>query len=1010
MVEQVAKTILVVGSGPIRIGQGCEFDYSGTQACRALRDEGHRTVLVNPNPATIMTAPGVADVTYIEPLMARYIEPILEKEGINAILATVGGQDALNLLVDLDDRGVLLRMGIEPLGVKPNTVHLTENREAFANLVASVGFRTPKANVCWNAGDLLTLAATLTFPVVVRTSFNLGGRGGQFVRDLSHLHESLEAISVAAAGESFVVEQSLRGWKEYELEVMRDRVGNFVVVCCVENVNPMGVHTGDSITVAPPMTLTDREYQRLRNMAKAIFEAAGMETGGANIQFAVDPANSEVVVIELNPRVSRSSALVSKATGYPIAELSARTAVGRLLSDIPNHVTGQTIAAFEPSIDYVAVKIPKWDFHKFPDADPRLGIAMKAVGEVLAFGVTFPSALVKAIRSLDPQRSFWDSLPLKLSDDELARRLEEPTASCLEDLMAAVVRGWSIERLHRLTSISRWFLHALLEIWDVAANLTQPYCTDTYLKAKEMGFSDDDVGGFWNVPPRDVREWRWANKRSPGFRMVDSCAGEFSAMTPFYYSAWGVHDELKPRQREGVLVLGSGPNRIGQGVEFDHCCVQALQSLQACGFDGMMINCNPETVSTDHVVADRLFFEPLDADAVLEVIAREKPRGVFAQFGGQTALNLAKVLAEHDVVLLGHSWPIVAMCEERSATAKFVESCNLQTPPWITVDSHSNLAEVARQIRFPVLVRPSFVIGGTGMALVRSTEELVSAVQANLALHPSAQILVDSFLEGAVECDVELLCDGTRAQVVGILEQIEEAGIHSGDSYAVVPAYSLSAAACETIRLGCERLGGRLGGVGLLNIQVVWHAEQMWVIEINPRASRTIPFLSKALGVNLVSLAVRCALGASLGEVLPEGPPRLRDWAVKAPVFPFSRLLPARCVLGPAMLSLGESMGRSDTFAGAMVRAVHGAGFDPFAKRVEVIDFTRDEPLLDGEFVGILEGIRAGTVGAVARLGMVPVGWEGRMGEVERAAVLHGVVLTQSPRFLEAFLSAITGS
>ncbi len=932
-------SILVLGSGPIVIGQAGEFDYSGTQACRVLREEGLRVVLVNSNPATIMTDPGVADVTYVEPLTVEAVSAVIARERPDALLATLGGQTALNLAIDLSEAGVLDRYGVELLGADIEAIRTAEDRERFRLAMLEIGLETPRSSYVRSVEEALEAAESLGYPLVLRPSFTLGGKGGGIVRDRDGLVDAIRrGIADSPVGE-VLVEESVLGWKEFELEVMRDRNDNCVVVCSIENVDAMGVHTGDSITVAPAMTLSDPELQRMRDAAFAVLRRIGVETGGSNVQFAVDPATGRQLVIEMNPRVSRSSALASKATGFPIAKIAARLALGYSLDEIANDITGRTRAAFEPSIDYVVVKVPRFDFEKFPGADDTLTTRMHSVGEVMAFGRSFRDALHRALRGLEDGTVGFGGTRLDLDDAELMAALVRPTPRRIHAVAEALARGWDPALVAARTAYDPWFVDQMAQLTmlhgRVSAAGRDGLAADAgalLREAKRDGVGDVLLGRLIGGTEDEVRALRHRLGIRPVYRTVDTCAAEFDSTTPYHYATYDEEDEVAPRDRPAVIVLGSGPNRIGQGVEFDYCCVHAVQALGEAGFETIMVNCNPETVSTDYDTADRLYFEPLTLEDVLEVVARERPDGVLVQFGGQTPLRLARGLEAAGVPIWGTSPDAIEKAEERGAFAEVMRSIGGRMPAGGTARSLEEAREVAARIGYPVLVRPSFVLGGRAMRIVDDPEALERMVGEALAVAGDQTILVDRFLEAAVEVDVDAVFDGEEMLLGGIMEHIEEAGVHSGDSACAVPPVTLSRAVEREVAELTEAIARELGVRGLLNVQFAVRGEQVYCIEANPRASRTVPFVAKAVGLPLAAAAARVSAGATLAELRAEGvlppygydPDLIDHVAVKEAVLPFERFPGVDPTLSPEMRSTGEVMGVADDFGAAFARAQAG--------------------------------------------------------------------------------------
>ena len=935
-------TILIPGSGPIVIGQGAEFDYSGTQAVKALRREGYRVILVNSNPATIMTDPDLADATYIEPLTAEVLEAIIAQERPDALLPTVGGQTALNLALALGENGALERHGVELIGASLPAIRAAEDRRLFRDTMQAAGIPVPAGGPVHTLAEARALASAAGYPLLVRASFALGGSGASWVDDPAGLPEAVRAaIAESPIGQAWI-EQSLAGWKEYELEVMRDGAGNFVVVCSIENLDPMGVHTGDSITVAPAQTLTDREYQILRDLARQVMEAVGVATGGANVQFAVDPRRGQAVVIEMNPRVSRSSALASKATGFPIAKIAALVAVGYTLDEISNDITGVTRVAFEPSLDYVVVKLPRWAFEKFPGVDEELGPQMKSVGEVMALGSTFAAALNKAVQSLETGVDALDGGEKGKKENEEKEGLEEaleelarPAAGRLFAVYRAIRAGVSVEDVATRTGMDRWFLAQLREIVDcelaaVNCQFDSPELPNLLRKAKQMGFADSHLArltGWANLHNGpDMRTRRQSLGILPTFQRVDTCAAEFEAQTPYLYSAYEQEDEARPSDRRKILILGSGPNRIGQGVEFDYCCCQAAFALSALGFETIMLNCNPETVSTDYDTADRLYFEPLTMEHVLNVVEREQPEGVIVQFGGQTPLNLAEGLAAAGVPILGTAPQSIWLAEDRERFAALLHELDIPQPENAIVRSLEEASVAASRIGYPVLVRPSFVLGGRAMAIVGQESQLAGYVGQAFLAAPGQPLLIDQFMEDAYEIDVDALCDGERVVIGAIMQHIEEAGVHSGDSACVLPPYKVSAYHLDFVRDYTRRLGLALKVRGLMNVQFAIKDDIVYVLEANPRASRTVPFASKATGLPLARLAAQIIAGKTLAELGVLEEPVVDGFFVKEAVLPFRKMAGADAILGPEMRSTGEVMGHAAHFGHAFAKAQLAAG------------------------------------------------------------------------------------
>jgi carbamoyl-phosphate synthase large subunit len=924
------SSICILGSGPIVIGQACEFDYSGTQACRALKREGYRVVLVNSNPATIMTDPELTDATYVEPLIPDVVEAILEKERPDAVLPTVGGQTAINLALALDERGVFERLGIELLGAGVEALRLGEDRLLFKEAMEAEGLSVPRSGYATSLGDAREIAAALGFPLIIRPSFTLGGEGGGIAYNKDELEEVARSALAASPVHRILMEQSVLGWKEFELEVMRDTADNAIVVCSVENVDAMGVHTGDSITVAPQQTLTDHEYQAMRDDAFRVIRRVGVATGGSNIQFAVDPETGARVVIEMNPRVSRSSALASKATGFPIAKIAALLAVGYTLDEIENDITGETFAAFEPSLDYTVVKIPRWAFEKFPDTPTALGTSMKSVGEVMAIGGNFREALLKGLAALELDGTL-SAREAKMADPvRLRRRLAEPNWERLFAVFAALRQGWTVDEVSAVTHIDRWFLREIREIVSLETELAcweiSSLPTSLLARAKESGLSDERIASLLGTTRDAIRDRRIGENLRRVYKRIDTCAAEFHASTPYLYSTFGEEDEAEPTDRDKVLVLGSGPNRIGQGIEFDYCCVHAALALSELGYETIMLNCNPETVSTDYDTADRLYFEPLTLEHVLGVIDREKPIGVVIQMGGQTPLKLARGLEAAGVPILGTPPDAIDLAEDRERFGALLRDEGIRQPANGTARSEAEALAVAERIGYPIVVRPSYVLGGRAMAIVYDAETLSRYVRSAAEVAPEHPILIDRFLDDAFELDLDLIADGRQAVVCGILQHIEEAGIHSGDSAAVLPPHRLRPEVLEEMAELARRLALRLGVVGLMNVQLALHEGDVYVLEVNPRASRTVPFIAKAVGLPLAGLAAKVMAGKTLEELGLTETPELSRVFVKVPVFPFRRFPGVDPRLGPEMKSTGEVMGIGRTFGEAFGKAWCGAG------------------------------------------------------------------------------------
>jgi carbamoyl-phosphate synthase large subunit len=942
------KKILLIGSGPIVIGQACEFDYSGTQACKALKDEGYEVVLINSNPATIMTDPGFADRTYIEPVLPEFVAAIIERERPDALLPTLGGQTGLNTAVAVAEQGVLERFGVEMIGATLDVIKKAEDRELFREAMKKIGLRVPESGIARSIDDCLRIASDIGYPLIVRPSFTLGGTGG----GVAYNREDLETIASHGLDMSMIrevmLEESIIGWKEFELEVMRDRMDNVVIVCSIENLDPMGVHTGDSITVAPAQTLTDREYQEMRDASIAIIREIGVDTGGSNIQFAINPQNGDMVVIEMNPRVSRSSALASKATGYPIAKLAAKLAVGYTLDEIPNDITRETMASFEPTIDYCVVKIPRWTFEKFPGTEDFLTTSMKSVGETMAIGRTFNEALQKGLRSLEISRyglygdgrNPLDSDEALVEDDRIRDRLRTPNSQRIFYLAAAFRAGMSVEEIFGLTAIDPWFLHHIKTLVDEELHLNdlagrfRPDLTEERREdlaerlwlAKRNGFSDVQLAQFTGLTEDDIREYRHTLGVKNCYKLVDTCAAEFEAYTPYYYSTYEDETEVRTSDNKKVIILGGGPNRIGQGIEFDYCCVHASFALREMGVESIMVNSNPETVSTDYDTSDRLYFEPLTKEDVLNIIEVEKPLGVIVQFGGQTPLNLAVPLFQAGVNILGTSPDSIDRAEDRERFKSLLKKLGLIQPPNGTAMNLDGALEVAREIGYPVVVRPSYVLGGRAMEIVYEEESMAEFVKFAMEASPGHPILIDKFLEAAIELDVDAVSDGTDTIIGGIMEHIEEAGVHSGDSACVLPPRSISDDLIQTIVSATKALASELGVVGLMNIQYAVKDDTLFILEVNPRASRTVPFVSKATGVPLARIATKVMLGNSLKELGVTSEFAPEHISVKEAVFPFNKFPGVDTILGPEMKSTGEVMGISSDFGMAYAKSQLAAG------------------------------------------------------------------------------------
>ena len=940
------KRVLIIGSGPIVIGQACEFDYSGSQACKALRDEGLEVVLVNSNPATIMTDPELADRTYVEPLTVEVLTAIIARERPDALLPTVGGQTALNLAIELAEAGVLEQYGVELIGASIDAIKVAEDRQLFKDAMREIGLDVPQSGLARNEAEALEWSKALGFPLVIRPSFTLGGVGGGIAYNIDEFRELAGRGLDLSPVHEILIEESVIGWKEFELEVMRDAADNFVVICSIENIDPMGVHTGDSITVAPILTLSDKEYQRMRDAARLIIRRVGVETGGSNIQFAVNPDDGRMIVIEMNPRVSRSSALASKATGFPIAKIAAKLALGYHLDEIPNDITRVTPASFEPVIDYVVVKIPRWNFEKFPQADRTLTTQMKSVGEAMAIGRTFKEAFMKGVRSLELGRSglLFSGVEQEAAsgatdvedDAALRKRLAIPNDRRLWDLFRALARGWDLEKLHDITNIDPWFLRQFAEIVEMRRQAAETgldaLSDDSLRRLKRAGFGDEELALALKTTESKVRERRHAQKLKPVYKRVDTCAAEFESFTPYLYSAYEPTCEANPTSRPKVIILGSGPNRIGQGIEFDYCCCHAAFALKEEGLETVMVNCNPETVSTDYDTADRLYFQPLTFEDVMSIVEIERSAGgsvsCLVQFGGQTPLKLALALQEAGVPILGTSPDSIDLAEDRKRFSALLSSLDMTQPASGTATSREEARAVASAIGFPVLVRPSYVLGGRGMAIVYDIGTLDRYVTQAVEASPGHPILVDKFLEDAFEFDVDAIADTTGAVIIGgIMEHIEEAGIHSGDSSCVVPPFICPERHLRTIRDYTRRVARALKVIGLMNVQYAIKDDVVYVLEVNPRASRTVPYLSKAAGISLAKVAAKVMAGRTLAELGFTDDIQVAGVFVKSPVFPFVRFPGVDTILGPEMKSTGEVMGGSATnFGVAFAKAQLAVG------------------------------------------------------------------------------------
>ncbi len=966
------KSILLIGSGPIIIGQACEFDYSGTQACKALREEGYKVILVNSNPATIMTDPETADITYIEPLTADIIEKIIEKERPDALLPTMGGQTALNLAVELSEKGILDKFTVELIGAKLPAIKKAEDRELFKEAMLKIGLETPRSKHVNSVEEGIKAAEHLSFPLILRPSFTLGGTGGGIAYNMDEYKVNLVKALDLSPVHQVLVEESVLGWKEYELEVMRDNKDNVVIICSIENFDPMGIHTGDSITVAPAQTLTDKEYQIMRDASIDIIREIGVDTGGSNIQFAVNPADGRMIVIEMNPRVSRSSALASKATGFPIAKIAAKLAVGLTLDEVPNDITKETPASFEPTLDYVVVKFPRFAFEKFPEADATLTTQMKSVGEAMSIGRTFKESLHKAIRSLEIDSYGFE--PVEADLDEIKKKLKTPGWDRIWYITHALNTGMNIEEIHELTQIDPWFLYNIKQILEFEEKIKgsrgqgvkgsseknspssnsqtlESLNPDLLRQAKEYGFSDRRLSKLLNTDEISLRQYRKENGIVPVYKMVDTCAAEFKAYTPYLYSTYEkpfyraevwkgesvkVKDfraselpsfrattecEANPTDRKKVIILGSGPNRIGQGIEFDYCCVHAVFALKELGYETIMVNCNPETVSTDYDTADRLYFEPLTFEDVLNIVETEKPIGIIVQFGGQTPLKLAVPLEKAGVKILGTSPDSIDMAEDRKRFKEILHKLDLRQPESGTAMSVDEAVEVAKSIGYPVMVRPSYVLGGRAMEIVYDEESLKGYMKRAFTASPEHPILIDKYLEDAIEIDVDAISDGTSVIIGGIMEHIEEAGIHSGDSACSMPPYSLRSDILDNIKTYTRSLSKELNVIGLMNIQFAVKDNEIYILEVNPRASRTIPYVSKSIGVPLAKMAAKVMVGKTLADLGVTSEIKISHFTVKEAVFPFDRFKGVDTLLGPEMKSTGEVMGIDQDFGRAYAKA-----------------------------------------------------------------------------------------
>ena len=917
------KSVLIIGSGPIVIGQSCEFDYSGTQACRALKEEGYRVILINSNPATIMTDKDLADATYLEPITTDSIEKIIQKESPDAILPTVGGQTALDIVINLEHEGILKKYDVELIGANIDSIQKAENREEFKNAMDKVGINTAKGGFAKTKAQALNIIESMQFPIIIRPSFTLGGTGGSVAYNIEEFNKLIEMGLNASPICEILVEESLIGWKEYEMEVVRDSNDNAVIVCSIENLDPMGIHTGDSITVAPAQTLTNKEYQKMRDWSILCLRTIGVDTGGSNVQFAINPDNGRMIIIEMNPRVSRSSALASKATGFPIAKIAAKLAMGYTLDELPNEITGKTVAAFEPTLDYVVTKIPRFDFEKFPTSKGILGVQMQSVGEVMAIGRTFRDSIQKAFQSLEVglhglEPKVTEYRPLDLS------KISFGTAFRLLKVKQAFDEGYDIETLYNQTKIDKWFLNQIKQLSIISSQQFELSCENIYF-LKQEGYSDLQIAKIMNLTENEIYTFRQKNNILPTYKSVDTCAAEFEAQTPYCYSTYEIENEIQPLNGKKILILGSGPTRIGQGVEFDYCCVQAVMGLKEVGFKTIMFNCNPETVSTDFDISDRLYFEPLTFEHVMNVINFEKPDGVLIQFGGQTPLNIANKLKSLHVNIIGTDSSSIDLAEDRKKFGEILDKLQIHAPKWGTAFSIDEALSIAENINYPVLVRPSYVLGGRGMEIVYDNNDLKRYVAKAALVSGEHPILIDDFLEDAFEFDVDALCDGTDVYIAGIMQHIEEAGIHSGDSSCVLPAYALSIADKNIIESQTKDLALALNTKGLINIQFALKDNIVSVLEVNPRASRTIPFVSKVTNIPLSKIAAQLAVGKKLSEYkFPQNNNGLI--AVKKPVFPFNKFPNQSIFLSPEMKSTGEVIGLDTHLGSAYAKAEIGSG------------------------------------------------------------------------------------
>lgn len=928
------KTIMILGAGPIIIGQACEFDYSGAQACKALKEEGYRVVLVNSNPATIMTDPVMADATYIEPLNWKVLERIIAKEKPDAILPTMGGQTALNLAMDLNREGILEKYGVELIGAKPDVIDKAEDRQRFKEAMEKIGLESARSGIAYSMAEALEVQQRVGFPAVIRPSFTLGGSGGGIAYNMQEFVEICERGLALSPTHELLIEESLLGWKEYEMEVVRDKADNCIIICSIENLDPMGIHTGDSITVAPAQTLTDREYQLLRDASIAVLREIGVDTGGSNVQFAVNPKNGRLIVIEMNPRVSRSSALASKATGFPIAKIAAKLAVGYTLDELKNDITGgATPASFEPTIDYVVTKVPRFAFEKFPQANDRLTTQMKSVGEVMAIGSTFQESFQKALRGLETGKDGFT--PISSDREEIVHEISEAGPERIFYVADAFRIGMTLDEVHQMTDIDMWFLVQIKELVDIEKRVAQVKLEDLtkeeMLFLKKKGFSDKRLANMLGVKEANVRHRRHELNVHPVYKRVDTCAAEFETRTAYMYSTYQDECEAMPTDRRKIMVLGGGPNRIGQGIEFDYCCVHAAMALREDGYETIMVNCNPETVSTDYDTSDRLYFEPVTLEDVLEICRIEKPEGVIVQYGGQTPLKICRALEAEGVKIIGTSTDAIDCAEDRERFQKLINELGLRQPPNATCHTQEAALEAAERIGYPIVVRPSYVLGGRAMDIVHNAKELTRYMHEAIVVSEDSPVLLDHFLDDAVEMDVDAVCDGKEVRIGGLMQHVEAAGVHSGDSACSLPPYSLRQDILDEVRRETTLMAKALGVVGLMNVQfaikgAVTENPLVYVLEVNPRASRTVPFVSKATGEPLAKIAARCMVGKSFAEQgakVEVTPSRI---CVKEAVFPFAKFLGVDPVLGPEMRSTGEVMGVGKTFGEALFKSQLGSG------------------------------------------------------------------------------------